>query len=446
MDTNLNIPAQKKVVSVEVLHLDDSGYGPQGKHTRREWRAECMENLLAGKARFEIWQNNLLELIDIQLSMKNFACQYISNDKKSESYLYLGTLEPQFPWTLDFIFQEFNESLDCKNYTFNIIAMFAGSIYKYDVNFKNSVFKKNTYFCGGKFQGEFTCTGSFYEKTADFSGSLFNQFVNFTDSKFFSDAFFNGTKYLGWARFGGCSFSKEVRFRNTNFEHGADFRGVRFGYLTDFGWSVFNGKIDCNSSNFNGLLDFAFSKIIEIADFGHCSFKEYIDFSSTKFEKDAIFKKCTFTGITYFKNSIFSGDAIFQSVIFNGDADFLKSFFSKQLRFDNQQSEQKKWDNETEFLGEANFENATFENVGHFDRVRFKGQIPNFVGVDNAKTVLVFSSDEYFNNDDVTEAAVKRLGQLKRLADEHGQTDHALMFNAFELRAKAKQSNAGSIL
>jgi hypothetical protein len=32
---------------------------------------------------------------------------------------------------------------------------------------------------------------------------------------------------------------------------------------------------------------------------------------------------------------------------------------------------------------------------------------------------------------------------LKRLSDEHGQTDQALMFNAFELNAKAKQPNAG---
>jgi hypothetical protein len=30
MDTNSNIPAEKKVISVEILHLDELGYGPQG--------------------------------------------------------------------------------------------------------------------------------------------------------------------------------------------------------------------------------------------------------------------------------------------------------------------------------------------------------------------------------------------------------------------------------
>jgi hypothetical protein len=50
MDTNLNIPAHKKVVSVEVLHLDEPGYGPQGQ--LEFWIFQIMEKvqmrLLAG--------------------------------------------------------------------------------------------------------------------------------------------------------------------------------------------------------------------------------------------------------------------------------------------------------------------------------------------------------------------------------------------------------------
>ena len=31
MDTNSNIPAEKRVVGVEILHLDELGYGPRGE-------------------------------------------------------------------------------------------------------------------------------------------------------------------------------------------------------------------------------------------------------------------------------------------------------------------------------------------------------------------------------------------------------------------------------
>ena len=52
MDTNSNIPAQKKVVSVEILHLEELGYVPRGSYTRREWRNECFNNLVARQKAF----------------------------------------------------------------------------------------------------------------------------------------------------------------------------------------------------------------------------------------------------------------------------------------------------------------------------------------------------------------------------------------------------------
>ena len=72
MATKSNIPPQKKVVSVEILHLDELGYGLQGKHTRREWRAECLENLLVGRDHFLNLQKSWEALIDESLPLVSF--------------------------------------------------------------------------------------------------------------------------------------------------------------------------------------------------------------------------------------------------------------------------------------------------------------------------------------------------------------------------------------
>ena len=50
MDTNSNIPAEKKVVSVEILHLDELGYGPTGEaYTARVAERSVLNILLDGE-------------------------------------------------------------------------------------------------------------------------------------------------------------------------------------------------------------------------------------------------------------------------------------------------------------------------------------------------------------------------------------------------------------
>lgn len=88
MDTNSNIPVEKKVVSVEILHLDDLGYGPRGEHTRREWRKECLVNLLAGRSQFEFWQASWQEQINKELLSVNLAAKLIFEDDSQEDVLF----------------------------------------------------------------------------------------------------------------------------------------------------------------------------------------------------------------------------------------------------------------------------------------------------------------------------------------------------------------------
>lgn len=318
MDTNSSIPAQKKVVSVEILHLDEVGYGPQGKHTRGEWRKECLENLLAGKAQFEAWQANWRSQINTTLFKRSFRCNVTLDTGK------IKILNPEYfpyePYSLDFTGQNF------ANY----------------VNANGANFLQNTLFTAAKFNG---------------------------------------------------------------------------GYF-DFGAGPFLGDMDFSNSVFHADTSFSYAFFVTTARFDKAQFKGKADFTNT-----------FVSGHTLFRDAKFCLSAMFEDAFFYGGLNFSNSKFKNKCRFEGATIEAK-----------ADFENAELTNVGHFERVRFKGEMPNFLGVDNAKTLLVFSGDEYFPEKDTSEDAIKRIGQLKRLADEHGQIDQALMFNKFELNAKRAQA------
>jgi Pentapeptide repeats (9 copies) len=221
------------------------------------------------------------------------------------------------------------------------------------------------------------------------------------------------------------------------FQIDALFNNIKVEGIFELRGAIFKCKVNFNNAYFNELTSFRNAVFKEEAFFSKTVFTNLIDFSISTFENDI-----------FFNNADFKDDAFFMGAIFENYANFFKAKFSSQCRFDcrpKSQIQKLILERETQFLADVNFKNSEIKNVGHFERVHFKGSIPNFLGVDNAKTLLVFSGDEYFNKDDSTEDAVKRIGQLKRLADEQGQTDQALMFNAFELNAKSKQPNASSL-
>lgn len=138
MDTNLNIPPQKKVVSVEILHLDEPGYGPQGKHTRREWRTECLESLLAGADTFKQWQGGWKDQVS-NLSNVSFAAKLIYDDG-SQSDILNKYYENCSPYVLDFVGHKFTTTLLAKHLEFQQFVLFAGSTFVKYSNFKNTIF------------------------------------------------------------------------------------------------------------------------------------------------------------------------------------------------------------------------------------------------------------------------------------------------------------------
>jgi uncharacterized protein YjbI with pentapeptide repeats len=313
MDTNSNIPPEKKVVSVEILHLDQLGYGPKGKHTRRAWRAECLENLFAGYEQFEAWQKSWEE--------------------------------PRIPESTFFpVYAEHTAKLN------------------YDDGTQVTVL-------GGDFESN--------RATAlDFVGHVFDACI-FFDAVFLSSALFNGAVFSGSQHFDEATFCSDAYFSNAIFCSDVHFAKTTFTGLADF-----------SSVNFSGRADFSNAIFTGDAKFCNASFYMYADFPAAKFSQVSDFSKCI--------------------------------FFSC-----------------------SSFQYAVFDFVARFEEAVFVDAIPRFRGCKIETTRVEFSDDSYFPKNENTEDAIRNISFLKRLSDEHGQTDQALNFNAIELRAKALLPDAG---
>ena len=104
MDTKSNIPHKKTVVKVEWPASEDAGFGPQGKHTRKQWRDECLENLEKGSAQFDLWQKGWESQIKKFLPGVSFSTTvYYDDDSKVE--LFNIHRREFLPYSFDFIGQ-----------------------------------------------------------------------------------------------------------------------------------------------------------------------------------------------------------------------------------------------------------------------------------------------------------------------------------------------------
>ena len=321
MDTNSNIPANKEIDSVEILHESKLGYGPQGTHTRKQWRAECLENLLAGKERFEDWQASWQNNIKENLPEVSFECLVQYKDGNTKTVL-AGNWEKQNAYALDF---------SCV--TFVALAVF-------DYEFTNDV-----------------C-------------------------------------------FSGCTFVKTAGFANTKFRGVTDFTAV---FFKNAAW------------------------------FSNSLFAKDVWFQDVVFSEAGYFDLVTFTRDAWFDRSVFLEVITFSSSIFQNRSGFTKEHFDSECVFDG-----------SIFGYLASFESATLANVGHFEKAIFWHQFPSFRGCRIDHTRLEFSDKDQFPRFEGGTEAIKNISFLKRLSDEQGQIDQALMFNAIELNAKRAQARSNT--
>jgi uncharacterized protein YjbI with pentapeptide repeats len=421
----------KKVVDVEILHLDETGYGYEGKHTRREWRAECLEYFEKGAEAFLAWQESWQALAEQNEFEASFDVLRTFEDGSQDEVSPSGKRH-----SIDFLGHIFEDDIDAHGYQFLNEAIFVSTTFKNYANFSNAIFKGNAQFDETIFMGsadfraaKFKSHAGFYNITfegqAAFEKTIFKGKTIFRDATFADIAIFRKATFKGWTVFSGARFGKEDGSYNP-----ASFDEAKFKYDMEFVGVHFNDHVSFNRATFSGVTHFRAIICTKGASFHKTIFNSYTNFSGTS-SKDARFHTI-FIGAADFNQATFTGGVNFNAVRFEKLANFFRVKFNNQSLFQS-----------AFFWGDANFENATFANVGHFEGAEFReenSKIPSFRGVDLGGTSsLEFSDDTYFTKADFDDEAIKNIAFLKHLSEQHGQIDQALNFNAMELRAKYLQ-------
>jgi len=346
MATNTSTPEQRKIVSVEILHLDEKGYGPKGEHTRREWRKECLDNLLAGKDKFLLWQRLWIGQIDNSMSNISFEYQINFADGSYELVKNRFT-EKHRSYSLDFVGQTFINDLNAEEFTFLNCTLFSGAKFNNSVHLRGAKFNDDAYF-----------DSAFFISVANFISANFNVDSYFDSAIFYSSSNFISVKMNGVTYFSDTNFIGFANFSNTIFSGNTYYRNSRFGA---------EGAADFPHTTFEGFVDFSFIKFNSDVDFRNSKFNDDVDFSYNLFNKSVNFSNATFSRNTFFR-----------SVKFGDDVNFSKTQFKSLCHFDNVKDyDTKEWNNETRFNSAVDFENATFDNVGHFSEYDSRKKHPN---------------------------------------------------------------------
>ena len=310
---------------IEILHLDEMGYGPNGAMTRREWRKVCLDNLLAGKEQFEAWQR--------QISQDHTNGAAPSFDLRVD-----GIIESN--WNrggcnnLDFAGHVFEQDLKAIEFEFLLPFNFHRTIFARNADFSNvrfqnanffsNIFYGNVNFSNTKFFGHFVnFNKTIFSSQIDFSKSEFPS--NFTD---FNNINFNESEFRGHANFENLIFQVKTSFNEAKFYGGANFKNCQF----EEGCSFKNAK----------FLDKWSNSLWQKMDLQSVMSTSLIDFQNVSFKNGANFNKAVFELVTQFTQAEFLGDAEFNKTKFYQDIRFFDTKFKWGAFFNN-----------SEFCGDA---------------------------------------------------------------------------------------------
>ena len=279
---------------VEILHLDEMGYGPNGSMTRRAWRKACLMNLLADKEPFEVWQKQILAEHK-GAEHVSFGLDVDDVERQNESWDTRDTC------TLDFAGHEFSEHFDVDKFKFLLPS-----------NFKYATFSGEAWF-----------------ESANFSGEAWFDNATFSGSAWFESATFSG--YVG---FESATFSEYVWFKNAALTSGAAFRSAIFSGDAWFGSAAFGSYAGFESVIFSGHVGFESVTFSGNIGFPNATFCSGTLFESATFSENAWFQSATFSGDVVFGKAKFVGDSLFQSARFEKESDFENTVFEKVGHFE----------------------------------------------------------------------------------------------------------------
>jgi uncharacterized protein YjbI with pentapeptide repeats len=242
MDTNSNIQSGKQVVFVVVMDLKKPGYGPEGTHTREEWREECKEKLLAGKIVFEAWQNswkytknNSLPNVHLGITLHH------ADGTCTQSRQHIGFK----PDALDFSGQVFDKAVSAYDCAFENPAYFTGARFIKVANFHSAKFKESTDF-----------SLAFFEETAEFRKASFTHIALFNDATFVNYVTFIDVNFDELATFSSANFREKVIFSYAKFKNVAHFTNTTFKLPAVFRHVNFHGDANFKGAWFLGEAQF----------------------------------------------------------------------------------------------------------------------------------------------------------------------------------------------
>ncbi len=233
---------QKEIASIEILYLDEIGYGPEGKHTRRQWRAECLTNLLAGKDQFLAWQESWKALAEKNDRKVSFGLVISYQDGTKNNHA-AEIYSARVSHALDFCGSRFELMLDCDLFHFQFDSLFDFALFSGGAAFSASQFSSLASFISSRFLG---IAGFYDSQFLDVVYCIDLYFLDeayFTGAQFSGDSYFNAAKFIGNAYFSKVSFTSFSYFSYTNFGKTACFENASFANLGNFEHAEFEKRI-----------------------------------------------------------------------------------------------------------------------------------------------------------------------------------------------------------
>ncbi len=294
--------APKTPPVIEILHLDEMGYGPNGSMTRRDWRELCLENLNKTKEEFKAWQ----EKIKVENTNSKYSLFDLTIDRQTD---YSDSWCISDACTLDFAGQVI-PSLKFDGYEFELPCSFYSAIFGGSVSFERAFFKSMALFSHSKFIGNANFENASFAGDARFESVIFSGNAVFDKTRFNSEALFRKTEFQCDVYFLEAVFSQHVNFKNCIFEGKSYFWDAKFTARELTPWEIgvvffanFQNAIFKHDTSFHGANFEVETQYTEAEFYGDA------EFNAAKFSKDVRFFRVKFGGGIFFNDSEFHGEA-----------------------------------------------------------------------------------------------------------------------------------------
>lgn len=299
-----NSPQVPELVKVEALHLDATGYGPEGTHTRRQWREACLSAILEGRDAFQRWTAERLRHIKRGKHLASFAVKLTFAD--GQTLEVLGEPGEQLERAaIDLAGVSFDETLNLGDYQFAIDCVLVGAQFRKSVNLRGASWHSVLHAEQVRFLGPVKLASTQFHKDTFFGSSHFGESASFDSAsctgifdlrgaQFKSGASFTHAKVENVALFTDAVFSQPVLFDNAVFKLAAEFESATFWGEAFFDAVTFAGPAGFELADFNGT-----------ASFFRSMFEHEARFVDSKFRSRVNFENATFQNVGHFEGAVF---------------------------------------------------------------------------------------------------------------------------------------------